>query len=496
MEKKSQSLSEIKQLAREYNIIPIYREILADMETPVSTFLKISRNMSVAFLLESVEGGEKVARYSFIGIDPFLRFRANGMRYQISGIIEESGDGHPVERLKKLIGEFKPYHPPDLPRLSCGAVGYFSYDTIRLFENIPDKNPKDVDVDEIDFGFYRTLLVFDNRRHRLILITNIMTNMPGQLDSKYQAAEDELGRMEKVIRAPVHEYFPSSCVPPKSQPPVSNFKKEEYLKKVEKIKDYIRAGDAFQVVLSQRFTATSAIPPFDIYRCLRLINPSPYMFFFKLDDTFIIGSSPEMLVRVENGWIETRPLAGTRPRGKTEDEDERLAKELLADEKERAEHIMLVDLGRNDLGRVSVKGTVAPEEMMRIERYSHVMHIVSSVKGKLRPDMSAIDALFACFPAGTLSGAPKIRAMEIIDEFEPVRRGIYGGALGYIDFSGNLDTCIVIRTIVMRNNKVIIQSGGGLVADSIPENEYNESCNKAKAMFRAIEMAEELHNEL
>jgi len=482
---------EIEKLSRDYNVIPVYCELAADMETPASIFSKISHGKKVAFLLESVEGGEKVARYSFIGIDPFMRLKASGHKYKIDGIIKESGEGHPVEKLKELVNKYKSYHPANLPRFTCGAVGYFTYDTIRLFEDIPDKNPDDTGMDEIDFGFYRTLLAYDNRQHKIIIIYNILVSDPGGIDSSYNTAVSELKKLEDIIRLPM-PITDRAKGSKKVFEPGSSFNKEDYLKGVDIIKEYIRAGDAFQVVLAQRFSMRSDVSPFDIYKCLRMINPSPYMYFLKLDETNVVGSSPEMLVRVEDGIIETRPIAGTKPRGKTPEEDKKLAEELLADEKERAEHIMLVDLGRNDLGRVSEKGTVTPEEIMHIEYYSHVMHIVSSVRGKLRPDMTAIDALFACFPAGTLSGAPKIRAMEIIDELEPTRRGIYGGALGYIDFSGNLDTCIVIRTLVMQDDKITVQAGGGIVADSIPENEYDESRNKARALFRAIEMAESL----
>ncbi len=489
------TLADVEKAARGCNVIPVWCELIADMETPVSAFAKVGRSRPVSFLLESVEGGEKVARYSFIGIDPFLRFRASGMHYRISGALEEAGDSHPVERLKRLVSEYRSYHPATLPRFSCGAVGYFAYDTIKLFEKIPLPEKEDGFVEDIDFGFYRVLVVFDNRQHKLILINNILTAGPGTLESKYQAACDELSRLEKMIRLPLNRARKAPMAVARSGP-VSNFKREEYMAAVDRIKEYIRAGDAFQVVLSQRFETRSETDPFDLYRCLRMVNPSPYMFFLKLDDAYVVGSSPEMLVRVENAMIEARPIAGTRPRGKTAQEDDNLAKELLADEKERAEHVMLVDLGRNDLGRVSECGSVVVDEMMHIERYSHVMHIVSNVRGCLRRDISPVDALFACFPAGTLSGAPKVRAMEIISELEPCRRGIYGGALGYIDFSGNLDTCIVIRTLVMKSGQIRVQAGAGIVADSVAALEYEECRNKAKALFRAIEMAEALQEEL
>ncbi len=489
------SFAEVEKAALDHNVIPVWCELIADMETPVSAYAKLGRNRPVSFLLESVEGGEKVARYSFIGIDPFLRFRATGMHYRISGAMEEAGDQHPVERLKNLIAEFRSYHPVNLPRFSCGAVGYFGYDTVRLFEKIPLPNEDATILEDIDFGFYRTLVAFDNRQHKLILIHNILAAGAGTLENKYRAACDELARMEKIIRVPLGGIRKSPVTMARGDLQ-SNFARPEYMRAVDRIKEYVRAGDAFQVVLSQRFETRSDVDPFDLYRCLRMVNPSPYMFFLKLDDAYVVGSSPELLVRVENGTIETRPIAGTRPRGKTPQEDQDLGEELLKDEKERAEHVMLVDLGRNDLGRVCQKGSVFVDEMMHVERYSHVMHIVSSVRGRLEKGISPVDALFACFPAGTLSGAPKIRAMEIISELEPCRRGIYGGALGYIDFSGNLDTCIVIRTLVMKSGRILVQAGAGIVADSKPDLEYEECRNKAKALFRAIEMAESLQDEL
>ncbi len=493
MNKYKPEVEEIKELSEKYNVIPVYRELIADMETPVSAYEKIGRYRDVSFLLESVEGSEKVAGYSFIGIDPFLIFKSSGKKYTIEGIVNEKGE-NPIERLKSLLGEFNSYHPANLPRLSCGAVGYFSYDTIRLFEDIPNKLNDSTGLEEINFGFYKTILVFDNRQHKLIVFNNILSSLPGNIEDKYKKAVEELEEIEMLIKKPIEPRKKN-----KEKAVIGEFKsdfdKKEYFKSVDRIKEYIRAGDAFQVVLSQRFRMKCTIDPYSIYRSLRIINPSPYMYFMKLGDAYIVGASPELLVRVENGVVETRPIAGTRPRGKTLEEDIALEKELLADEKERAEHIMLVDLGRNDLGRVSEMGTVVPEEFMKIEKYSHVMHIVSAVKGKIKAGISAIDALFSCFPAGTLSGAPKIRAMEIIDELEPTKRGIYGGALGYIDFSGNLDTCIVIRTLVMKDGEVVVQAGGGIVADSDPEKEYMESRNKAKALFSAIKMANKLQEE-
>ncbi len=483
------SLTEVKDLASLGNVIPVCHRILADTETPVSVWLKLFKDEPYSFLLESVTGGDKVARYSFIGAKPFLTFKSNGPSWEVAGQFAEEGDGDPIGKLRSLLGRYKSVHVEGLPRLCGGAVGYFSYDSVRLFEKIPDKNPQDRIVDEIFFGFYRDIIAFDNREHKLLLITTIHVDDGIPLEEAYKNACHSLGSLEDKLAVrlassgiTVHDVKESS----------STFTREQYETAVEKCKEYIRAGDIFQVVPSQRISVRVDADPFDLYRILRTVNPSPYMYFLSLAGATVVGSSPEMMVRVENGVVETRPIAGSRPRGRTEIEDEQLAEELTKDPKEIAEHIMLVDLGRNDIGRVSEYGSVKVEEMMHVEQYSHVMHLVSNVSGRLRAGCDALDALFACFPAGTLSGAPKIRAMQIIDELEPVRRGTYGGALGYIDFSGSLDTCIVIRTVVCKDGMAYIQAGAGIVADSVPSTEYDESMNKARALLTAINDAKRI----
>jgi anthranilate synthase component 1 len=480
------SLEEVKILARSGNVIPVCKPVLADTETPVSVWMKLFRKERYNFLLESVEGQDTVARYSFLGGDPFMTFSCTGTSWNVEGERRESGDADPLATLRRLLAVYTPVAVKDIPRFCGGAVGFFSYDSIRLREAIPDKNPKDDPLPDIFFGFYRDLVAFDNREHRLLLITNILPGDNSDVEKAYQKACRRLGSLEDRMAVRIQA---THLTVSETSPPVSNFKQEDFEAAVEKCREYIRAGDIFQVVLSQRFRVGVQADPFDLYRILRVVNPSPYMFYLSLDRTSVIGASPEMLVRVENRSIEMRPIAGTRPRGRTEAEDEALIRELLDDPKERAEHIMLVDLGRNDVGRVSTIGTVHVDEMMHIEKYSHVIHIVSDVRGELAPVCDAFDALYSCFPAGTLSGAPKIRAMEIIDEFEPVKRGLYGGALGYIDWSGTMDTCIVIRTIIYRDGVATIQAGAGIVADSDPHREYHETLHKAGALFTAITRA-------
>ncbi len=483
------SLEEVKRLAAQGNVIPVCHRILADTETPVSVWLKLFKNEPYSFLLESVTGGDKVARYSFIGGRPFLTFKSNGRSWEVAGRLTETGEGDPIGKLRTLLARYKAVHVPGLPRLCGGAVGYFSYDCVRLFENIPDKNPPDRFVDDIFFGFYKDIIAFDNREHKLLLITTIHTDDGISIEEAYDTACRGLGSLEDKLAVrlasfgiAIHDVTESS----------STFTREAYERAVEQCKEYIRAGDIFQVVPSQRISVRVDADPFDVYRILRTVNPSPYMYYLSLSGAQVVGSSPEMMVRVENNIVEMRPIAGSRPRGISEAEDERLAGELKSDPKEIAEHIMLVDLGRNDVGRVSEYGSVKVEEMMHVEQYSHVMHLVSNVSGVLRPGCDALDALFACFPAGTLSGAPKVRAMQIIDEIEPVRRGTYGGALGYIDFSGSLDTCIVIRTVVCKDGMAHIQAGAGIVADSVPSAEYDESMNKARALLTAISDAKKI----
>jgi anthranilate synthase component 1 len=483
------TLDEVKKLSLQGNVIPVCTRILADTETPVSVWLKLFKDEPYSFLLESVTGGDKVARYSFIGGKPFFTFRSNKKEWEVQGTVNEKGCGDPVAKLRSLLSKYKAVHVEGLPRLTGGAVGYFSYDSVRLFEEIPDKNPDAGLCDEIFFGFYKDIIAFDNREHKLLLITTIHTAEGLPIETAYKNACHSLGSLEDKLSV----RLASSTITVKDVTGMtSTFDRQNYEAAVEKSKEYIRAGDIFQIVLSQRISVKVDMNPFDLYRVLRTVNPSPYLYYLSINGTKVVGSSPEMMVRVENGKVEVRPIAGTRPRGGNEADDERLAAELIKDPKEVAEHVMLVDLGRNDVGRISVPGTVKVEEMMHIEQYSHVMHLVSNVSGKLLDSHDALDALFSCFPAGTLSGAPKIRAMEIIDELEPVRRGIYGGALGYIDFSGSLDTCIVIRTVVCKDGVAYVQAGAGIVADSVPSREYDESMNKASAPLAAINDAKKI----
>ena len=477
------SLDEVKKLAQQGNVIPVCTRILADTETPVSVWLKLFKDEPYSFLLESVTGGDKVARYSFIGAKPFLTFKSNKKEWEVQGTVIEKGSGDPIAKLRGLLSKYKAVHVEGLPRLTGGAVGYFSYDSVRLFEEIPDKNPDSGLLDEIFFGFYKDIIAFDNREHKLLLITTIHTGDGVPLERAYKNACHSLGSLEDKLSV---RLVSSSITVKGVTGTTSTFTRPQYEKAVDKCKEYILAGDIFQVVPSQRISMRVDANPFDVYRILRTVNPSPYMYYLSINGAQVVGSSPEMMVRVENGIVEMRPIAGSRPRGTTEADDERLTRELKNDPKEIAEHIMLVDLGRNDVGRVSEFGSVKVEEIMHVEQYSHVMHLVSNVSGTLRLGCDALDALFACFPAGTLSGAPKIRAMQIIDELEPVRRGIYGGALGYIDFSGSLDTCIVIRTMVCKDGTAYIQAGAGIVADSVPSREYDETMNKASALLTAI----------
>jgi anthranilate synthase component 1 len=472
------SLEEVRGLQAQGNVIPVYKSVIADFLTPVSAFLKLEKDRSHAFLLESVEGGERIARYSFLGGDPF-----HVIRYR---------DGQPadfMQNLRETMGRFRSVKLPNLPPFTGGAVGYFGYDMVRTIEDIPQTGIDDLGVDDAVLMFYKTILAFDHLRHQIHIISNVIVDeSQDPIEVQYQKAVDEILRLESLLREPLP-------VPPvtRNERDVvvrSNFEKKDYLTAVAKAKEYIAAGDIFQVVLSQRFEVDLPTPPFEVYRALRIVNPSPYMYFLKMPETTIVGSSPEMLVRVRDREIEYRPIAGTLPRGASNAEDEANAERLRNDEKERAEHIMLVDLGRNDLGRVSQYGSVRVAELMFLERYSHVMHLVSSLRGELRDGVDRWDTLMACFPAGTVSGAPKVRAMEIIDEFEPTKRGVYAGAVLYVDFSNNLDSCIAIRTLVVRGSKGYIQAGGGIVADSVPENEYQETVNKSRALIRAINLAQ------
>lgn len=487
----SPSREEFHRLAQQSNLIPVYREILADMETPVSAFRKIARGR-YSFLLESVAGGERIARYSFLGTEPSLVFRSKGREIRLirDGIVttETLPQGQdPLHRLKSLLSPYRIALPAELPRFVGGLVGYIAYDMVRFFERLPEDTVDDLQVDDSCFLLADSLLIFDHVRHRIIALSN--AHVQGDPDKAYDEACARVDEMIERLRAPL----PPSPKTPARQTPVvftPNQTPEQYQQAVARTKEYITAGDGTQMVISQRWQAPIQSHPFDIYRALRSLNPSPYMFYLELDDVVLAGASPEILVTVEKRIATTRPIAGTRPRGKTPEDDKRLTQELLADEKERAEHVMLVDLGRNDLGRVCAYGTVRVEELMTIEQYSHVIHIVSDVKGRLAPDKDAFDALRACFPAGTVSGAPKVRAMEIIEELEPTRRGIYAGAVGYFSFSGDMDTCIAIRTIVIKDGVAYIQAGAGIVADSVPEREHQECLNKARALMRAVEMAE------
>ena len=486
------AFDEFQELARQGNVIPVVKEILADMETPVSAYQKIRNSGRYSFLLESVEGGEKIARYSFLGADPFRIFRSKGDRIRVREGRDgktETRQGDPLDALRRLFEQYQPVRIVGLPRFTGGAVGVMGYDAVRLVEALPDKTTDDLGLDDMVWMFFDTILAFDNVSHKILLISNVYTDEhEGDLRAQYEGARRKIGELERLLWRPV-DPLPSrgegSCRL------ASNTKKDVFMESVRRAKEYISAGDVIQVVLSQRFETEISVESFDIYRMLRIVNPSPYMFHMAMDGLDVVGASPELMVRMEDGTIEVRPIAGTRMRGETEAEDQRLAEELLADEKERAEHIMLVDLGRNDVGRVSLPGSVEVTELMKIERYSHVMHIVSNVRGKVRAGVDALDGLLACFPAGTVSGAPKIRAMEIVDELEPTRRGVYAGAVGYFDFSGNLDSCIAIRTIVVKDGKAYVQAGAGIVADSDPEREFEETVHKAKAMVRAIEMAEQ-----
>jgi anthranilate synthase component 1 len=480
------------ELAREGNLVPVYETYTADLLTPVGAYLRIAEGAKYSFLLESVEGGENIARYTFAGANPEEVLRAQGRKCALESkgkparsIVES--DENPVEKLRSLTTRYHPVRVPGLPPLIAGAIGYFAYDMVRLVERIPDTGRDDMKLDDCVMMFYLGLVAFDHVQHRVWVIRNVFTEGRGSLRQKYNEAVREIRRTRAKLEKPLpaaRKRKPSGALRVES-----NMTKTQFVAAVEKAKEYIRAGDIFQVVASQRFSARTNADPFEIYRALRVINPSPYLYFLNLDDVSVVGSSPEMLVKVQGRKAFYRPLAGTLPRGKNEEQDKEFELQLLADPKERAEHVMLVDLGRNDLGRVCEYGSVKVDRLMFVERYSHVMHIASSLSGRLREDLDCFDALMACFPAGTLSGAPKIRAMEIIDELEPTRRGIYGGAILYLDFAGNLDSCIGLRTLVAKDGRAYIQAGAGLVADSVPEREYEESGNKARAVIKALEIA-------
>ncbi len=484
------SLEQFVSLSKQGNLIPVCREILADMETPVSAFRKIDDG-ETSFLLESIEGGEKWARYSFLGTGPGRMFRSKDTYFEIveNGDLVESGlCADPLQKLKSLMAEYAPVDLPGLPRFSGGAVGYLGYDVVRFVEKLPDSNPRQIDTWDTTFLFAEKLLIFDNVAQKIIVVCNVHLNRDEELSDAYLRGVVEVERLIERLRIPLQLPVTKEVVG-EALPLVSNFDKEAFKAAVVRCKEYVRAGDVFQIVLSQRFSGPLQMEPFDIYRALRTVNPSPYMFYLSFGETKVVGASPEVLVRKEGGRVEVRPIAGTRPRGSDSAADLALEKELLADEKECSEHIMLVDLGRSDLGRVCRPGSVQVDELMVVERYSHVMHIVSNVHGELTDGLDAFDVFRATFPAGTLSGAPKIRAMEIIDELEPSRREIYGGAVGYISFDGNMDLAIAIRTLVVHGDQIHLQAGAGIVADSDPESEYQETINKAQGVVKAVELA-------
>jgi len=484
------SRNEFFQLARRGNLIPVCREILADMETPVSAFRKIDDGRS-AFLLESIEGGEKWARYSFLGVGSGRLFRSRGKYFEVleQGEMVSSGEvADPLVELRRFVAGYAPVELPGLPRFFGGAVGYLGYDMVRFVETLPSVQPAEIGTWDCCFLITENLLIFDNMRQKIKVVSNVHL---GDYEDPAPAYERAVARIDALVGQLRGERPPRPVIAPRAEGGElqSNFSRAQFEAAVERCKEYVRAGDVIQVVLSQRFAGVLDVDPFDIYRALRVINPSPYMFYLQFGDTRVIGASPEVLVRKEGRRVEVRPIAGTRPRGSTIEDDLHLEQELLADPKERAEHIMLVDLGRNDLGRVCTTGSVKVDELMVVERYSHVMHIVSNVSGELPAGRDALDVFRAVFPAGTLSGAPKIRAMEIIEELEPCRREIYGGAVGYISFTGNMDLAIAIRTMVAHQGRVYLQAGAGIVADSNPADEYQETVNKALGVKLALEMA-------
>ena len=486
------SFEAFRQLATQGTFVPVCREVRADWLTPPSAFLKVAEYADYAFLFESVEGGEQVARYSFLGKDPFIITRSrNRMTLVEEGHRSTASDTPFLDKLRMLMSEYQAPLVPGLPRFTGGAVGFLGYDVANWFEPSLDgvwsKRVAPVSgEDDAAFMLFDTILAFDHVKHRILIIANARVDPGADLETAYKLACAKIHFLEQELERSLSQ---PDVTRSQAQEVRSNTTQEEFEKAVLVAKNYIAAGDIYQVVLSQRFETSVAADPFTVYRALRHVNPSPYMYFIRMGGLSIVGSSPEMLVRVEGREVVTHPIAGTRPRGRDDSEDLRLADELTANEKERAEHVMLVDLGRNDIGRVSQFGSVNVSRFMELEKYSHVMHLVSRVEGQLREDQDRLDALAACFPAGTVSGAPKIRAMEIISELEPTLRGIYAGAIGYLDFAGNLDCCITIRTITMRDGRAYVQAGAGIVADSNPTAEFNETRDKASAMLRALMMA-------
>src|SRR6266702_3946309 len=482
---------EFARLARENTLVPVVKSITADLLTPVSAFLAIAAREPNAFLLESIERGEQIGRYTFLGAQPYMRLEAHGSEILFHRAKRKAQcHGSALQTAKELLRQHRPAAVPGLPPFTAGAVGYCCYDIVRQLESIGEHTKDDLSVPDCILMFFDRLLAFDHLRHQIHIIAtaDVSSESPRRA---FDRAVADIARIEKKLHSGLHpaHWRKTARVRQAGLKVHTETSRPQFIKSVERAKEYIAAGDIFQVVLSQRLDFAPEVAPFDVYRALRAVNPSPYMYFLRMGNTHVLGSSPEMLVRVTHRKLEYRPIAGTHPRGRDETEDARLEKAMLEDEKERAEHVMLVDLGRNDLGRVSEYGSVKVRDLMFVERYSYVMHIVSALEGKLRGDMDAIDAFAACFPAGTLSGAPKVRAMQIIEELEPTRRAIYGGSVLYADFAGNLDSCIAIRTMLMKGKKAYLQAGAGIVADSDPAREYEECMNKAKAVLRAVEAA-------
>jgi len=478
-------------LAKEGNLIPVFREIIADTETPVTALMKLADRPHL-FLLESVEGGEKWGRYSFLGADLLATYRVQGSEV----VIEENGavqrrphGGDPLRHLKELLSRYRPVHVEGLPRFSGGAVGFLGYDMVRYFEKLPVGAGEGIPTDDAVFMITDSLVIFDNVRHTIKVVACAVTEGEEDLRPVYDKALRRIDAMTDLLKAP-RPVKPAAALQKDALPFRADITPDAFKSMVVRAKEYIAAGDIIQVVLSQRFQRDSLADPVDLYRALRHVNPSPYMFFLRLQEMHLIGSSPEVMVRLEEGIAELKPIAGTRRRGKNEQEDRRLADELLQDPKERAEHVMLVDLGRNDLGRIARIGSVQVGQLMAVERYSHVMHLVSDIQAQIAPEKDCFDVLKATFPAGTLSGAPKIRAMEIIAELEPSRRGPYGGAVGYFSYDGNMDFCITIRTMLIRDGKIFLQAGAGIVADSDPETEFKETLGKAEGMVQAVRLVE------
>jgi len=482
---------EFSRLAGSATLVPVVKSVSADLLTPVSAFLAIAEKEPYAFLLESAERGEQVGRYTFLGVRPYMRVRARGSVIEIErGRHRERHEGSAFEFMKLLLREHQPAAVPGLPPFSAGAVGYFAYDSVRQLEKIGEHAKDDLSLPDAELMFFDRLLAFDHLRHQIHIVASADVSKENPRRA-YDRAVRDIAALERKLAEGLRPalWRKTAKAKPGKLKIHAGTSRKAFLRSVERCKEYIAAGDIFQVVLSQRLDFVPGVDPFDLYRALRQVNPSPYLYFLRMGDTQILGSSPEMLVRVTGPKLEYRPIAGTHPRGRDEAEDLRLEEQMRTDEKERAEHVMLVDLGRNDLGRVSEYGSVKVKDLMYVERYSHVMHLVSALEGTLRKDLDALDAFAACFPAGTLSGAPKVRAMQIIEELEPVRRGIYGGSVLYADFAGNLDSCIGIRTMLMQGKHAYLQAGAGIVADSDPTREFEESMNKAQALLRAVALA-------